>query len=135
MPLTTRLRGKSSAVLLEVAPSLRVVRHDRAGIIIHGLGSGAVRRVGLPILQHRRSATVPQIVDHPARMGQRLEQYGRLEGQRLKQSAADIGKAVADVALALRAYRHVDRQHQGIEPGSSAVRRIMSSRTSASFAA
>jgi hypothetical protein len=50
-------------------------------------------------------------------MGQRLEQYGRLEGQRLKQSATDIGKAVADIALALRAYRHVDRQHQGIEPG------------------
>ena len=50
-------------------------------------------------------------------MGHRLGQDRGLEAQRLEQAAADIGEAVADVALALRADRRIDGQHQRAEPG------------------
>src|SRR5579883_3043806 len=105
------------AVAFEVAPSLGVRRHLVSG---EGNGlflAGAVRRVGRPVVEGGGAARA-QIFDDPGGMRHRLQQDPRLQLQRFAHAAPAHGaKTVADVALALRMDRHVDGQHQRVEPG------------------
>ena len=76
----------------------------------HHLGrSRAARRICLPVRQHR--LTQPRVLGHPGRMQARLQLglEGELQGPH---------EAVATVALAVGADRHVDGYHQRREPGA-----------------
>src|SRR5260370_26920020 len=89
------------AVGLQIAPSLRVEWTQQAGVLVDCLSVRPSGRVGLPVAQHRGPAAALEIFDNPAGVGQCLGKDRGLEAQRLEQTAEDLGKAVADGALAL----------------------------------
>ena len=99
------------------------MRRDLRAVELDGvLGARPGRRVRQPVFE-RRGPPVADVFGDPAGMGQRLGEQRRLEAEgRPHPVAADIGKTVPDVALALGMHRHIDGQHQRLEPriGSTA---------------
>ena len=107
---------KKAAVAFEVAPSLRRGWGLTAAEGNNVRRARAVAGVRRPISQGWRTAE-PHIFDDPCGMGHRLQQDRRLQFQRFQYAAAaDPGKAVAVIALALRVHRHIDGQHQCAKP-------------------
>ncbi len=112
MPLTTSGARKEAPVALEVAPGLRRGRGLTAAESDDVRRARAIAGVRRPIPEGRRAAE-PHIFDDPGGVGDGLQQDRRLQLQRFHDAAAaDAGKAVPVVALALRMHRHIDGQHQ-----------------------
>ena len=128
MPLTTRLRGKSRRYCSRSRQVWALNGMHANGKIVDGLGISAGHGIGPPVLQHRRPAAMPQILDDPAGMCQRLEQDRGFQAECLEKPAADIGKPVADIALALWSCTGTSTVSTSASRPASAVRRIMSSR-------